>query len=148
MTTKAELLADLEAKVIKIIDGPGAHKAENNGVREYVVTVLEQLGMDRANSRQIAFTVVDEGTDGESAYYRDTISLPKNENEAGMTYLAGLVASGAIDRFEVEKSRPDLGPFSFFTATVWADDGAGNLNEKRIMVNRDSTGTVGHKEII
>lgn len=144
---KAQLLADLEAKVIKIIEGPGPHKAENNGVREYVVTVLEQQGMDKANSRSIAFTVVDEGTAGEVAFYRDTISLPKNDNEAGISYLAGLVQAGTIDRFEVEKSRPDLGPFSFFTALVWADDGTGKLIEKRIMVTRSGT-TVSHKDII
>ena len=144
---KTELLADLEAKVIKIIEGPGAHKAENNGVREYAVKVLEERGIDRANSRTIAFTVVDEGTASEAAFYRDTISLPRNENQAGVAYMAGLIASGDIDRFEVEKSRPDLGPFSFFTALVWKDDGTGKLTESRIMVTRNAQGEPSHKEI-
>lgn len=144
---KTELLQDLSTKVIKMIGTP-VMNAEAHGLREYTQRVLEQQGHERAGVRTIAFTVVDEGDPAEAAYYRDSIALPKGDNDSAMAYLAGLVSTGAIDRFQVEDSRPDLGPFSFFNARVWVDDGTGKLSEKRIQVTRNADGNATHKEIV
>jgi len=144
---KAELLADLSSKTITLI-GNESLKATAGSVKTYIQSVLSSEGVDKASDRNIAFVVVDEGESTEAAYYRDTIAMPKNDNEAGLSYLASLVAAGTIDGFDVGKIRSDLGAFSYFIADVWMDDGAGKLNEKQIRVSYDAQGAATHKEII
>ena len=144
---KAQLILDLETKVIKLAGG-AVLRSQVEGINTYTQGVITAEGVDKATDRTIAFIVIDEGTETEHAYYRDTVSLPKAENEAGMMYMAGLVMSGLIDGFEVESMRPDLGPFSFFIVKVWADNGAGKLVERRFRVSYNAQGVPAHKEIV
>ena len=77
--------------------------------------------------------------------------LPKDKNEKGMAYLAGKVMDGTIVGFELDKTRADLGPFSFFIVTVWepvGPVGSGEVTEKRWRVAEDANGNAFHLVIV
>ena len=75
---KAELLADIEAKSLKVVAILEEQDAVKNGanVRSYIANVMEQNG-DRVQGRNIGFYTIDEGTPDEVAYYRDQVT-PKS----------------------------------------------------------------------
>jgi hypothetical protein len=88
---KADLLADIETKVLKVVAVVEEADAVKNaaGVRQYIANVLEQNG-ERVASRNIGFYVQDEGEATEEAYYRDVI-VPKSVARTLVeNYLEGL----------------------------------------------------------
>lgn len=76
--TKAELLADIAAKSLKVVAVAEEVDAVKNaaGVRQYMANVMEQRA-DSVQGRNIGFYVINEGEAGEAAYYRDVVT-PKN----------------------------------------------------------------------
>jgi hypothetical protein len=60
MTTKAELLAQIELKAVRLIVGP--HNPKTNGeLTEWQVLVVEQTGDQEASPKRHTFTVINEG---------------------------------------------------------------------------------------
>ena len=140
---KAELIADLTAKVVamvRIAQQEDTVKA-GAGINVYAAEVMELTGVDKINGRTIGFYVIGEGTELEQAFYKDTISLPVNDNVMGMAYLQSL----PFVKFRAGEMRPDLG---YFMATVWEENTEGNLTQKEIMVYKNAQGEATHKEII
>jgi hypothetical protein len=117
---KAELLADLATKAVVVYDVQPQQDTVKAaaGITVYAAQVMELDGVDKLQGRTIAFYVLGEGTAQEQAFYKDTVQLPKDKNELGLNYMASKVMDGTIASFEMQHSRPDLGPFSFFDVEV------------------------------
>lgn len=143
---KAELIADIKSRVITTIGDP-VLKADVSGVKTYVQTVLSPEGVNKANERNIAYIIVDEGGPGERAYYRDTSHLDRDDREKAATYMGNLVSNGTIDGYQLEQVVTDLGSANFFVAKVWIDNGSGKLVERRLHVTHDGQSVV-RKEIL
>ena len=144
---KAELIADIESRVITTIGAPQL-KTDVDGVKVYIQTVLSPEGINKANERNIAFIVVNEGGAGEAAYYRDTSHLERDDRQKATTYMQNLVANDTIEGYQIEQLQAELSDASYSIAKVWVDDGAGKLAEKRFHISRNAQGGLTHKEIV
>lgn len=141
---KAELLADLAAKGLRVINveqiADGVKEAA--GVTSYIANVMEQRG-DTIAGRNIGFYVLDEGDPAEEAFYRD---LPQQKNvarDAMLTYLSGLVPSTYV-RTKLESLNED-DRYGF--AQAWKDNGDGTATEMRLLVWKDGANPIAHREL-
>jgi hypothetical protein len=89
--TKAELLADIEAKSLKVVAVAEEVDSVKNtaGVRSYMANVMEQNG-DSVQGRNIGFYTIEEGLPAEVAYYRDVVAIKKDIRTKVENYLEGL----------------------------------------------------------
>lgn len=90
---KAELLADLESKVIKVIKTQDPNTL-NGGDKEYAIEVLAETSNNVCVERTIPIRVLNEGTAEEKAYY--VSEPPTNRESVIAANLAQLKASGVI----------------------------------------------------
>lgn len=143
--TKAEILADIEAKSIKVVavaEEPDAVKNEA-GIKQYIANVLEQKG-DVVQGRNIAFYVVDEGLAGEVAYFRDVVT-PKNvARDAVQTYLNNLVPATYI---RAELASVDEAQKSA-RASAYKDNGDGTCKKVELLVFKNGSNPIQHREVI
>lgn len=141
---KAELLADLAAKGLRVVNIEQVADAvkEAAGVTSYIANVMEQRG-DTITGRNIGFYVLDEGEPAEAAFYRD---LPQQKNVARdvmLTYLGGLVP-GTYVRTKLE-SLDEGDRYGF--AQAWKDNGDGSATAVRLIVWKDSDNPIAHREL-
>ena len=144
---KSELIAALDAACIKVYGDP---VAEPDDATLYSVKTDQASGLGSIRGGvTVSFKVLDEGTADEAAYkLQGWPDLPKDKNEKGMTYLAGKVTAGDIIGFELEKTRADLGPFSFFIVLVWVPNQDGTVSEQKWRVAEDGNGDAYHVVIV
>lgn len=142
--TKAQILADIEAKSLKVVAVEEELDAVKNaaGIKQYIANVLEQSG-DRVSGRNVAFYIIDEGGAGEAAYYRDVVT-PKNvARNAVQTYLNGLVPATYI--------RTELGLVNeeqkSATASAYKDNGDGTCKKVELLVFKNGSNPIAHREI-
>jgi hypothetical protein len=91
---KAELLADLESKMVKVIGQVGMGTTLNGGDKEYEINVLAQPSHNVCVERIIPIRVLNEGTETEQAFY---VSEPPVNKEAIIAAkLAELQAAGTV----------------------------------------------------
>lgn len=140
--TKAELLADLASKVLRVVSTTQQADAakEAAGITTYVANVLQITQGGTAQGRNVAFYVLDEGEAGESAHYKDAIGTSAADYAAAVQYLD----AQAFERYKVREQQPTNG---FALADAWIDDGNGGVLERRILLYRDSEGSPTHKVI-
>jgi hypothetical protein len=91
---KAELLADLGSKVIKIIGQVGMGRTTNGGDKEYEINCLTNPQDKVCEERIIPIRVLNEGTPEESAYY--VTELPVNREAIIKQKLLELQAQGEV----------------------------------------------------
>lgn len=147
MTTKADLMAQLQAACIKVYGDP---VQEPDDATLYSVKADQPAGLGSIKGAvTVSFKVLDEGTANEAAYkLSGWPDLPKDKNEKGMAYLAGKVSDGSIVGFELQKTRADLGPFSFFIVAVWVPNQDGTVSEKQWRVAEDGNGDAYHLVVV
>lgn len=148
--TKDELIADLGTKAVAVYNVQPQEDAVKAaaGITVYAAQVMELQGVDQLVGRTIGFYVLGEGTEQEQAFYKDTISLPKDKNTLGMAYLASKVLDGTIAGFEMKHSRPDLGPFSFFEVEVVTPGGGAFEVTKEMWRVQEVAGEAFHMVIL
>lgn len=141
---KAELLADITSKVLKIVDTieePDERKNAVN-VKSYLTSVMEQSG-DTARGRNIGWYTIDEGLPTEEAFYRDMV-VSKNVAEAQIrTYLKSLVPSSFI-RFTLESVNEEQK--SAYASAV-KDNNDGTCTEVRLFIYKNKDVPITHRQI-
>lgn len=139
---KAELLADLGAKVVRVLKtSEKADQVKNDaGVRVYQTEVLE-LNKAVVTGRTITWYTIDEGSESEQAYYQTSVAIPTGDYMQAAAYLSTL---GAV-KFKASEIDADLG---YVIADVWNDNGDGTITKKQVMVYRDGEGMPTHKDIV
>lgn len=141
---KVELLADLSAKGLRVVNVEQVSDSvkEAAGVNTYNANVMEQRG-DTITGRNIGFYVLDEGQPAEAAFYRD-LPQPKNvARNAMLAYLGGLVP-GTYVRTKLQSLDED-DRYGF--AQAWKDNGNGTATEVRLIVWKDGSNPITHREM-
>ena len=142
--TKADILADIEAKSLKVVAVAEEPDAVKNaaGVKQYIANVLEQNG-GVVQGRNIAFYVVDEGGAGEAAYFRDVVTPKSVARDAVQTYLNGLAPVTYI--------RTELGTVNeeqkSALANAYKDNGDGTCKKVQLLVFKNGAQAIQHREI-
>lgn len=126
---KTELLADIEAKVLKIVSTVEEPDAQKNavGIKSYMTNVMEQTGKT-ARGRNIGWYTVDEGLPTEQAFYRDELGRKNDFQTRADNYLSGLVPATFLKAtsFEVDEDSKTATaikvalPGSFIRDDTWA----------------------------
>lgn len=99
----AELLADINGSVLSMLSGPTLVATSGN-IKTYELPVLVTTNSDSARKTTTSYYVIDEGLNGEVAYY-----LQKQENYTAnsdaasliFTYLETKVANGDILSYQI-----------------------------------------------
>lgn len=115
---KAELLLDLESKMVKIIGQVGDGRNTNGGDREYEFNVLAETSHNVCQERIIPIRVLNEGSENEQAFY--VAEPPVNREVVIAIELAKLQAAGTI-------TANDLSHLDVKFADI-------NINEQRVFV--------------
>jgi len=140
--TKAELLADIDAKVlktVKVFEEPDSDK-NAAGVKMYIANVMEQKG-DTITGRNIGFYTINEGQAGEEAYYRDQVN-PKNVAQAAVeAYLAGQALVRVVNMQVNEEKR-------FAVCEVVVDNGNSTASKETWFVYKDGANPVTHLKMV
>lgn len=141
---KAELLADIESKALKVVSTTEEVDAIKNAanVKQYLTNVMEQNG-DSVRGRNIGWYTIDEGSAQEQAFYRDVVVPKSVARDAVVAYLKTKSPTPYI-RFTIESVNEEQK--SAF-ASVVKDNGDGTATEKRIMVFKNGAQPVNHVEL-
>lgn len=138
--SKSALLADLEQRVIRVINVTKQADAvsEAAGVSVYLANVLN-IERGTAQKQNVLFYVVDEGTATEQAYYQNGAGSRKELEIEAMQYLAGLAAT--YTRVQVQEV-DTTNEFIICRAFKVVND---KLAEVRVMIYKDGN-TATHRE--
>lgn len=118
---KAELVADLESKMIKVIGQVGSGRNTNGGHKEYEYNVLAETSHNVCEERIIAIRVIGEGTAEEKAYY---VSEPPVNREsilaAKLTELQaqGTVTANSLDHLGIKFADLNIGEQRVFVTLL------------------------------
>ena len=141
---KTELLADIEAKVLKIVSTVEEPDAQKNavGIKSYMTNVMEQTGKT-ARGRNIGWYTVDEGLPTEQAFYRDELGRKNDFQTRADNYLSGLVPATFLKAtsFEVDEDSKTA------KANVVEPNVDGTVSEKVIFVYKPQGNPLTHKVI-
>lgn len=139
--TKAELLQDLSSRVVRLIEVVEEIDTKKNavGIKQYMANVLN-LERGAARGQNIGFYVVDEGTETEAAFYRDSAGSRTALEAEAVAYLATLPYV-KVHVEDVDTTN------EFIIVKAIADNGDGTVSEKKVMVYKDGD-TPTHKEVV
>lgn len=131
---KAELLADIEAKalkVVKTIEEPD--EARNQaGVKMYYTDIMEQNG-ERVVGKGIGWYTINEGTPEEEAHYRDKPQPKKDFSTKFTSYLDSLIPDTYIRAKVTDVDEEDKSGHGI----VVKDNGDGTATEVKVFLYRD-----------
>ena len=132
---KAELLAEIDLKVLKVVKTTEEVDTDKNSanIKQYITNVMEQVG-DKVHGRNIGWYTIDEGLPTEAAYFRDVVSTKRDFQDKFTTMLNQAVPATFI-RFKIEKvDEDDRSGY----ATAVKDNGNGTATEVRLFLYRDT----------
>lgn len=140
--TKAELLQDLSSRVLRTISVVEESDEVKNaaGVRMYMANVLN-LERGDVRGQNVGFYVIDEGQPEEQAYYRDKAGSKLALQAETVAFIATLPYE-KVQILEID----DDNEFVIARAFKATGDGAA-MNEVKLMLYKDKTGTATCKEI-
>jgi hypothetical protein len=137
---KAELLQDIESRVIRVIKVEEQEDPVKNeaGIKSYIANVLN-LDQGRVQGQNIGFYVVDEGEPTERAYFRDNAGS-RVALEAETVAFIQTLPYVRVQVQEVDSSN------EFVIARAFEETAEG-IQELRIMLYKDADGTPQHKKL-
>lgn len=141
---KTQLLADLTAKVLKVvntIEEVDDVKAQA-GIKSYITNVMEQAG-GSVRARNIGWYTINEGQASEEAFYRDEIIAKKYFSTKVDTYLAGLVPATYLTAITTEVNEA-MKTAKAYVVLLNADD---TVSEHIIFVYKPAGTPITHKVI-
>lgn len=141
---KSELLADIQAKSLKVVSTIEEADAAKNaaGVKMYMTHVMEQRG-DVVQGRNIGWYTLDEGTAQEQAFYRDQVVAKNNARDAVIAYMKTLSPATYI-RFSVLEVNEEI---RSARVAVVKDNKDGTATEKHVFVFKNGTNPITHVEL-
>ena len=141
---KTELLADITAKALKVIDTIEEVDSVKNsaGVKSYLTNVMEQNG-ETITGRNIGWYTIDEGQPSEQAFYRDEPKAKKDFTDKFNNYLKGLLPETYI-RYTLQSTNEND---KSAKALVIKDNKDGTATEKTIFIYKNGANPIQHIEL-
>lgn len=138
---KAELLTDIEERVIRVIkvDKQDDPVKEEAGINSYIANVLN-LEQGKVQGQNIGFYVVDEGTETEVAYLRDNAGS-RVALEAEVVAFMAILPYERVQITEVDATN------EFVIARAFKSEGE-TISEVKVMLYKDKDGNPVFKELV